>query len=42
MKRELYLTSKSAKEIGYELGFNDKYYFAVLQNQSRCFATTLS
>lgn len=27
-KRELYLTSKSVKEIGYELGFNDEYYFS--------------
>jgi len=27
-KRELYMTSKSVKEIGYELGFNDEYYFS--------------
>lgn len=27
-KRELYLTSKSVKEIAYELGFNDEYYFS--------------
>lgn len=27
-KRELYLTSKSVKEIAYELGFNDEHYFS--------------
>lgn len=27
-KRELYLTSKAIKEIAYELGFNDEYYFS--------------
>ena len=27
-KRELYLTSKPAKEIAYDLGFNDEYYFS--------------
>lgn len=27
-KRELYLTSKAVKEIAYELGFNDEYYFS--------------
>jgi AraC family transcriptional activator of pobA len=27
-KRELYLTNKSAKEIAYELGFNDEHYFS--------------
>ncbi len=27
-KRELYLTSKSVKEIAYELGFTDEYYFS--------------
>lgn len=27
-KRELYLTSKSVKEIAYDLGFNDEYYFS--------------
>ena len=27
-KRELYLTSKPVKEIAYELGFNDEYYFS--------------
>lgn len=27
-KRELYLTSKAVKEIAYELGFHDEYYFS--------------
>lgn len=27
-KRELYLTSKTVKEIAYELGFDDEYYFS--------------
>ncbi|MEJ4087223.1 helix-turn-helix domain-containing protein [Galbibacter orientalis] len=27
-KRELYLTNKSIKEIAYELGYNDEYYFS--------------
>ena len=27
-KRELYLTSKPVKEIAYDLGFNDEYYFS--------------
>jgi AraC family transcriptional activator of pobA len=27
-KRELYLTSKSVKQIAYELGYNDEYYFS--------------
>ncbi|MAY83318.1 MAG: AraC family transcriptional regulator [Flavobacteriales bacterium] len=27
-KRELYLTDKSVKEIAYELGYNDEYYFS--------------
>ena len=27
-KRELYLTSKAVKEIAYELGFEDEYYFS--------------
>ena len=27
-KRELYLTSKTVKQIAYELGFNDEYYFS--------------
>lgn len=27
-KRELYLTSKSVKEIAYELGFSDEFYFS--------------
>ncbi|MFC0185786.1 AraC-type DNA-binding protein [Pseudarcicella hirudinis] len=27
-KRELYMTSKTVKTIGYELGFNDEYYFS--------------
>lgn len=27
-KRELYLTNKSVKEIAYELGYNDEYYFS--------------
>lgn len=27
-KRELYLTSKAVKEIAYNLGFNDEYYFS--------------
>jgi AraC family transcriptional regulator, transcriptional activator of pobA len=27
-KRELYLTSKSVKEIAYELGYQDEYYFS--------------
>jgi AraC family transcriptional regulator, transcriptional activator of pobA len=27
-KRELYLTTKSVKEIAYDLGFNDEYYFS--------------
>ncbi len=27
-KRELYLTSKSVKEIAYQLGFNDEHYFS--------------
>ncbi len=26
-KRELYLTNKAIKEIAYELGYNDEYYF---------------
>lgn len=29
-KRELYLTSKAVKEIAYELGFEDEYYFSRL------------
>lgn len=27
-KRELYLTSKTVKQIAYELGYNDEYYFS--------------
>ncbi|MEP4533192.1 MAG: helix-turn-helix domain-containing protein [Cyclobacteriaceae bacterium] len=27
-KRELYLTNKNVKEIAYELGYNDEYYFS--------------
>jgi AraC-like DNA-binding protein len=27
-KRELYLTSKAIKEIAYDLGFQDEYYFS--------------
>lgn len=27
-KRELYLTNKTVKEIAYELGYNDEYYFS--------------
>lgn len=27
-KRELYLTNKSVKEIAYELGYDDEYYFS--------------
>ena len=27
-KRELYLTSKSIKEVAYELGYDDEYYFS--------------
>jgi YesN/AraC family two-component response regulator len=27
-KRELYLTSKTIKEIAYELGYNDEHYFS--------------
>ena len=27
-KRELYLTDKTVKEIAYELGYNDEYYFS--------------
>jgi len=27
-KRELYLTSKAVKQVAYELGFNDEYYFS--------------
>jgi len=27
-KRELYLTNKSVKQIAYELGYNDEYYFS--------------
>lgn len=27
-KRELYLTSKTIKEIAYELGYDDEYYFS--------------
>ena len=27
-KRELYLTNKSVKEIAYDLGYNDEYYFS--------------
>jgi AraC-like DNA-binding protein len=27
-KRELYLTNKTVKEIAYELGFNDEFYFS--------------
>ena len=27
-KRELYLTSKTVKEIAYELGYDDEYYFS--------------
>ena len=27
-KRELYLTNKSVKEVAYELGYNDEYYFS--------------
>jgi AraC family transcriptional regulator, transcriptional activator of pobA len=27
-KRELYLTNKAVKEIAYELGYNDEYYFS--------------
>jgi len=27
-KRELYLTSKSVKEVAYELGYNDEYHFS--------------
>ncbi len=29
-KRELYLTNKTVKEISYELGYNDEYYFSRL------------
>ncbi len=29
-KRELYLTNKAVKEIAYELGFEDEYYFSRL------------
>ena len=27
-KRELYLTNKTVKEIAYELGYDDEYYFS--------------
>ena len=27
-KRELYLTNKTVKEIAYELGFSDEFYFS--------------
>jgi AraC-like DNA-binding protein len=27
-KRELYLTNKTVKEIAWELGFNDEFYFS--------------
>ena len=27
-KRELYLTNKSVKELAYELGYEDEYYFS--------------
>ncbi len=27
-KRELYLTNKPVKEIAFELGYNDEYYFS--------------
>ena len=27
-KRELYLTNKAVKEIAYELGYDDEYYFS--------------
>ena len=27
-KRELYLTNKSIKEIAFDLGYNDEYYFS--------------
>ncbi len=27
-KRELYLTNKSIKEVAYELGYDDEYYFS--------------
>ncbi|MEO8405410.1 MAG: helix-turn-helix domain-containing protein, partial [Chitinophagaceae bacterium] len=27
-KRELFMTSKAVKEIAYELGFTDEYYFS--------------
>ena len=27
-KRELYLTDKTVKEIAYELGYDDEYYFS--------------
>ena len=27
-KRELYLTNKTIKEIAFELGYNDEYYFS--------------
>jgi YesN/AraC family two-component response regulator len=27
-KRELYLTNKTVKEIAYELGYEDEYYFS--------------
>jgi YesN/AraC family two-component response regulator len=27
-KRELYLTNKSVKELAYELGYDDEYYFS--------------
>ena len=37
-KRELYLTTKSVKEIAYALGFSDQYYFSRFFKHSTTFA----
>ncbi|WP_435522608.1 helix-turn-helix domain-containing protein [Chryseobacterium indoltheticum] len=36
-KRELYLTDKTIKEIAYELGYEDEYYFSRLLKIKRIF-----